>query len=489
MGAWLGIGGLFLSWMILLFNSNCSTKYIKGQYTTYAGGNRTMCKESMKHHTVQSANERTGGMVVPVPYITCKHSGECASIAGGYCAGGPWVGARRDEELDEEGYCKDNVCNCKQYLYDCGSTHLVPFEFTPADYVPRCGEDSLTPAGLCSTKRTVRLSTYYTGSAGGKLSELTGCDTPFRTELLHAMLWIQHDLQEDGIIEPLVPPTDPAWNTLRLKLAEFPEVEFGSFWPSTISESVSDGMDASGRIFLGFMLCAALALLQSDYCNNCPTVDLPGKQVPFLGWYWNTLRMWLPPFGIILLAVVSMVPTALIWHLPEALMTAVHLLGAQFCFVVYLVCELFALLDEHNSSEMRQAEMRVRWFLTITGGMAMGAFGAAYLALLLFSGNEYTPYTSMEGIGMSDMYKESWSLGRTGLVRPAEGLWKNLKFVSYWSETYVAASILVSHLVICWFYGKTEFLGLAKGIGMPWLVETDESDSDATDPRSSGDNL
>eukprot|EP00929_Paragymnodinium_shiwhaense_P029518 TRINITY_DN16893_c0_g1_i2.p1 TRINITY_DN16893_c0_g1~~TRINITY_DN16893_c0_g1_i2.p1 ORF type:complete len:197 (+),score=21.23 TRINITY_DN16893_c0_g1_i2:143-733(+) len=122
MGAWLGIGGLFLSWMILLFNSNCSTKYIKGQYTTYAGGNRTMCKESMKHHTVQSANERTGGMVVPVPYITCKHSGECASIAGGYCAGGPWVGARRDEELDEEGYCKDNVCNCKQYLYDCGTT-------------------------------------------------------------------------------------------------------------------------------------------------------------------------------------------------------------------------------------------------------------------------------------------------------------------------------------------------------------------------------
>merc|ERR1712061_555677 len=84
----------------------------------------------------------------------------------------------------------------------------------------------------------------------------------------------------------------------------------------------------------------------------------------------------------------------------------------------------------------------------------MGTFGTVYALLLFFSGSEDTPYVSYPFSGYSDMYFRDEELGKAYLVRPAEGMWKGMKMISYFAEFGVAMSILLSHLVVSHFFSR-----------------------------------
>eukprot|EP00746_Dinoflagellata_sp_MGD_P064761 gnl/MRDRNA2_/MRDRNA2_270128_c0_seq1.p1 gnl/MRDRNA2_/MRDRNA2_270128_c0~~gnl/MRDRNA2_/MRDRNA2_270128_c0_seq1.p1 ORF type:complete len:175 (+),score=34.89 gnl/MRDRNA2_/MRDRNA2_270128_c0_seq1:41-526(+) len=134
-------------------------------------------------------------------------------------------------------------------------------------------------------------------------------------------------------------------------------------------------------------------------------------------------------------------------------MTGVHLVGAQFCFVVYLVCEADALIDKENVAEMTQTERQIRAVLVAVGAVSMASFGGIYLILLAFGGDPENPYVAHPFSGMSDLYAMHTELQKRYLIRPAEGPWQTLKILSYVSEFLVAYCILISHLVI-WYYYK-----------------------------------
>lgn len=146
-------------------------------------------------------------------------------------------------------------------------------------------------------------------------------------------------------------------------------------------------------------------------------------------------------------------------------MTLVHLVGAQFCFIVYLICEAAALFDRRNVSEMAQGERHLRFGLLITGGAAMAMFGVVYSTLFFLDGKT-SPYVRASWIhGNCDLYKRSWHKHKAYLVRPAAGMWKILKVTSYVAEYTVTMSILLSHLVI-WFYFRKSLFKPAESHGL-----------------------
>jgi hypothetical protein len=272
------------------------------------------------------------------------------------------------------------------------------------------------------------------------------------------MEWSMNKCEEEGMLAP-VAIHGAVWDSVKRELDQIPHVEFNFFWPSTISESVAESGSAANKIFFGFMLCASLCLMASDYTIEFETVDLPGVQIPVIGINFNTMRAWFPPIGLILLSAVPMVPESQIKDFPDTLLTIVHLVGAQFCFVVYLGCEAWALYDSKNSEEMEAnhpSEWYFRFALCLIGAIAMQTFVAAWACLFLFSASESTPFLSSAFAGWggySDLYKHSFNSGYHRL-RPAEGVWKTIKVISYTAEFIVSMSILLNMYTIWWFYQK-----------------------------------
>merc|ERR1712048_886385 len=86
-------------------------------------------------------------------------------------------------------------------------------------------------------------------------------------------------------------------------------------------------------------------------------------------------------------------------------MTSVHLMAAQFCFVVYLMCEARCLSDKSNITLMAYREYKLRLLLLICGVSGISIFGLVYLLLSVFSGGSETPYVKPPFIGKSEMYK------------------------------------------------------------------------------------
>merc|ERR1740139_774049 len=143
-------------------------------------------------------------------------------------------------------------------------------------------------------------------------------------------------------------------------------------------------------------------------------------------------------------------------------MTLVHLIGAQFCFVVYLVCEFVSLYDPANRDEIGPGERAMRKILFFGGAIAMVTFAIAYGILFIAAGPSDTPYTLWGVDGRKDMFKISPHKSSVLLIRPASGFWKVLKVTSYVAEYSVAATILFSHMVIWWFFSRNSRLSLSR---------------------------
>lgn len=452
-GSVMAISGLMLSLLLLIFRTQCDLDSNMGMYVNTSGAMQ-MCKNDYKPFKLKPSarSDFPHEVVVDVPGAICHNDSACVGYPHGFCGGGPPPKGYRsvNQELRVPNYCgsESASCTCKTAIGNCGTSASFEWEFTPNDVMLGCTGDA------CSTVRTITIP-WWTQIRG-----FSGCTFRRKCRKHDVMIWTMNDLEEDGLFFPM---NDHAtkFDEVALELAQVPDVKSGFFWPSTISESVAKAGSAANKIFFGFMLCASLCLMASNYTVEVKTVDLPGMVIPFVGVSFNTMRSWLPPIGLILLSCVPMVPESKILTLPDALLTIVHLCGAQFCFVIYLVCEGAALMDKRNVAEMEEqnaAEWYVRFSIFLIGSIAMLTFVVTWASLFLFSGSESTPYLSSAFHGWggySDFYKDSHSSG-FHLLRPAEGAWLDLKIVSYSAEFIVSLSILSSQYVI-WFYFQQPF--------------------------------
>lgn len=444
-----GLIGLFTSLFLLIFRVNCDTEFRLGSYVTHANSTTSMCKSPIMQHLIVplDGDRNTNPLAATIPGALCSTDADCVNGAEGlpaFCSGGP-------DGLTAKDYCtigpSAGQCLCKSIIYDCGVKHYFDWEYKGSDVIQGC-----VGATQCSVGQKESISLWK--AEVGAL----GCKTPKKTELSDVLLWIQRSLETQGIFQPLKAASDPVWDPIRTALQATPDVSFNNYWPSTISESVSRAGSPEGTIFLGFMLLGSIMLLLSNYTFECETVSLPHRVLPYIGINWDTARQLLPPSGLILLAVVSMKPESQMFNLCDVTMTAVHLIGAQFCFIVYLLCEVDALLDKDNVRQMTGQERNERGVLVIVGAVSMATFGIVYGILMLFMGGIENPHVTPPFGGYSDLYGHDGHKPRGAslnnevhqryLMRPAEGVWKFLKILSYTAEFLVAASILISHLVI-----------------------------------------
>lgn len=448
-GTMLALIGLFLSLGMLIFRTTCDLRHNLGMYTIQ-NGTRHMCKNPNEAQHLDSWDQiqvGINGKALEMKYYpTCSTDADCEDFISSptFCVGGPG-----DDGVLEEGYCeRTGDCHCHSMIFDCGFHHEAPFHFRLSEFSTSCTVATPQANGnLCTDDKVIYVPAWATTK--GRLP--FGCQAARRTTVKDVILQMQDFMQTNGVFGYLRPEGDQVWNGLREFLDRVPDIETGKFWPSTISESVSAMSDPEAKIFLGFMLTASICLFASDYVNNISTVDMPNKQISFFGLVsiqWNTLRWLLVPMGLILLSEVPMKPTSQIFNIVDLIMTGVHLTGAQFCFVVYLLCEAMALYDEDNRKDMTTREWKVRVVLLAVGAVSMATFGIVYSILFFFSGGETNPFVRPPFVGRSDLYETNKVEGAAFLSRAAEGQWQNLKVISYISEYLVALSILTSHVVI-----------------------------------------
>eukprot|EP00931_Biecheleriopsis_adriatica_P062010 TRINITY_DN37327_c0_g1_i1.p1 TRINITY_DN37327_c0_g1~~TRINITY_DN37327_c0_g1_i1.p1 ORF type:complete len:516 (-),score=74.03 TRINITY_DN37327_c0_g1_i1:311-1822(-) len=438
-GSLLALCGLLLSLFFLGFRTNCDTDHRISVSVQDSTGAWVDCKRSSGTSQGYS-NLSATGVSVSVNGKMCTDSSNCSGFVHGFCPGAL-------EHTRGKAYCSEHPCTCAAIFYDCGAEHWSTIELKPSMYLQQCEGEN------CHKETVLTLPNYPMHR-----SRLVGCKSLQRLTLEEVRNIMQQHFEALMIYEPLLPTSDAAWDDLKKLVDEVPHVKFASFWPSTISESVSNMMSPEAEIFFAFMLCASMCFIKSEYTTEVETVDLPGYVIPYTpGVHYNTVRAYMPPIGLILLAAVQMVPTARIFSLTHEVMTLVHLAGAQFCFVVYLACEATSLMVSRNREQMAASEYKIRSVLCIVGSCAMVVFGLAYMTLVLFT-NEPGKTSSINNPyslgGMGDMYEKQLENEETVLIRPAQGSVLTIKFISYVAEYLVALSLVLSHLVIWFFFNR-----------------------------------
>jgi len=446
MGSVIAVTGLLFSFSMVVFRVTCDSKFYIPDKMYIEEGKPEVCKSTPRAEPMPRRSldhKHLDGQVAEVSWKGCTHSENCTAFQQGFCAGGP-------EGVSQKDYCDDHACVCHSVIWDCGYSQSFVVEYKVDQIVQDCRTVCHSPS-KCDETVTVVIPKWTLHR-----TNILGCESKRKTDLMEALHHIQTQVQILGVVRPLLKEEDDeVWHNLTGDLEKTADISYNFFWPSTISESVASEMSPEQKIFVGFMLCAALSLFRSDYTTECHTVDLPKKAIPFIHVEWNTIRAWLPPIGLILLSMVQMVPFSEIFDAPHGLMTIVHLVGAQFCFVVYLVAEAAALDDQDNRKEMKQAgEHPLRLILCVLGFFSMGVFALSYLTLTVFSGKGENPYVRQPVGGFSDMYERNSATRESYLVRPASGKWQVLKMISYFAEMTVAMSILLNQLVIWWFFQR-----------------------------------
>jgi len=461
LGTSLAIFGLSLSLILLIFNVNCNRTFLMGVSKNTPSGTE-MCKQSTTSVTVPSDLSVTSiqhNHVVSVTGTSCKTDADCVNVKSGditlkaFCVGG-------QGKISEPDYCSTNSCACSTVVNDCQVTHKVQWQYMPSEFTLQC----YGPA--CTTNQTLEIPLWKV-----QRSLFLGCERYRKSSLHDIMVAMQTELETRDAFPLLKPAADAAWFRVQAILGQTPDVNFGSFWPSTISESVANSLSNEAKIFLGFMLCAALCQLKSEYTFEVESVDLMNLKSPMV-LSWNMIRSFFPPMGLILLAMVPMKPTSQIFDLTDATMTLVHLTGAQFCFVVYLMCEFAALMDADNIADMRGNEWIIRLTLTIIGGFAMVMFALCYGILNIFNGSLLSPFVNKPFGGTSDWFEVD-DMDQANLIRPAQGGWRMIKVLSYFAEYIVALSILINLAVINHYFYKYK---VRKHVEEEPLIDDDSDD-------------
>jgi hypothetical protein len=143
-----------------------------------------------------------------------------------------------------------------------------------------------------------------------------------------------------------------------------------AYFPACISEMVYDPDTPSGKAFIAFMLPAAIAMMISWYPYQLRNVFIKGNARPthlcfseaHLMPTWNDLRVFIPPIGLMLVALIQSTPEGLMGY-RENIAEQIHANGAMAMIGSHCIFEFNALL--RADMPLTRCERAVRWFLSI----------------------------------------------------------------------------------------------------------------------------
>jgi hypothetical protein len=148
----------------------------------------------------------------------------------------------------------------------------------------------------------------------------------------------------------------------------FPSGEI--YFPACISEMVYDPDTPSGKAFIAFMLIAAICMLVSWYPYQLRNVYIKARARPAhlcvaetkYTPTWNDLRVFFPPIGLMLVALIQSTPEGLMGY-RENIAEQIHANGAMAMIGSHCIFEFYALAM--GQLEISTAEKAVRWILSV----------------------------------------------------------------------------------------------------------------------------
>jgi hypothetical protein len=237
------------------------------------------------------------------------------------------------------------------------------------------------------------------------------------------------------------------------------------YFPSTVSEMVSNPKDPAGKAFFGFEFTGALFIFLSWYPWELRNVYIGDDDTPCCGVSWIMFRQFIPAPGMMLVATVTTTPmqTATI---RDQFTIFIHLCGAMMMFVGYFCCEAktlgaFKFSPPSVETHIEEDERKKRWFF---------CFGvlASYSGFLLIQVIIGIP--GIEGIlccpdvfehvpGMTNADGTPQTNTTLTVMDTAHSKFFIMKLLSYLMEVICGMSLLTSHGSI-WYYCSERHIDL-----------------------------
>lgn len=276
-----------------------------------------------------------------------------------------------------------------------------------------------------------------------------------------------------------------------------------NYFPETVSEMVYDQDSPHGKCFFAFCLIGAIAIFQSWYPWELRNVYIGDDArilqhiVPDDWWVvnflprWVTLRQFLPPVGMMIVACIPTTP-AVNADARDKITVLLHTLGAVLMIGGYTVIELYTLFiakNVHFHGGPRGHEFRSRFVIIVL--CCNACFFFVFFGVLRALSNRLglccpdtwkiptlddalhaLESTNLENRTRSDIYvKDLLYLGKQKymLVDTASGAVRFVKAGEYFAEVLAGLFMIASHLCI-WWYCPERHLDLAEELPDPGRI-------------------
>jgi hypothetical protein len=262
------------------------------------------------------------------------------------------------------------------------------------------------------------------------------------------------------------------------------------YWPMTVSESVGDRNSAAGKIFFTGCLISSLALFLSWYPYNLRNVYSGPEFFPCSPMYVCTVRQYLVPIGVLVLAGVSIWPTQAYVQdnkFGGQICLAIHLAGAGAMFVGYMLSEFICmelcgfkhaeaaeLAKSFDPESSRSIEWQNKSYLSIEGTeriwrtITISCMAFFFAMFIVFQGLLMIP--TCGDIAVKPNCYDDWMqrgewfnrtdrnghiheemLDKAVVTNTASGMYLFFKMGSYFSECLAGIFLILSHYVIFWY--------------------------------------
>lgn len=244
-----------------------------------------------------------------------------------------------------------------------------------------------------------------------------------------------------------------------------------AYFPSTVSEMVSNPSEPGGKCFYCFEFTGALILFFSYYPTMLRNVYVGDDvEVPYIKISWETFRQFVPAPGMMLLAIIPTVPVAKADTLDQFCIQ-LHLIGAVMLFIGYFLAEAYAVgwgpfkepgcpsLVE-SQGQTRELSLR-KWCLN---GILFWYVVFTLLQTLFLIPLPFPPADHFDQWGHLVKARTA-TAGKfhkgVQLINTAHFDVKTMKVISYLSEVFCGMCMLASHWVV-WYYCEERNYDLAE---------------------------
>eukprot|EP00933_Yihiella_yeosuensis_P073411 TRINITY_DN82076_c0_g1_i1.p1 TRINITY_DN82076_c0_g1~~TRINITY_DN82076_c0_g1_i1.p1 ORF type:complete len:386 (-),score=47.50 TRINITY_DN82076_c0_g1_i1:183-1262(-) len=235
-----------------------------------------------------------------------------------------------------------------------------------------------------------------------------------------------------------------------------------NYYPSTVSEMVADRESPMGKCFFAFNTAAAIAIWMSWYPWRLQNVYIPGDDRLFGMIRVITLRTYVPPVSLMVLASITVVPQHQA-DTEDLLATGIHAIAATLMIGGYAFLEFYT-LDIASGVRIPPTELAVRRVMMMLcatcslgliccGPLAQhpGRFGICCGDVWVVPNATNIALAKQHGAFAEEVKDKILAEHmKAGLRDTASGLAFLLKILSYWLEVGAGIFMIGSHFVI-WF--------------------------------------